>query len=199
MVKVKRAFNILLTFILLLVTSNNINAQNWDIDLLRKINVNRNTNLDPTFKFLTKTATPVSIMVPITYLGYGLIDGDKAKLKLSLNTGITIAAAMTLSTVLKYSIGRTRPYKKYSDIQNLSSDFTPSFPSGHTTSVFCTATTLSLMYPKWYVIVPSFTWAAAVAYSRLHMGMHYPFDVLGGIILGMGTSYLSYRLQNRFK
>ena len=80
-------------------------------------------------------------------------------------------------------------------IQRLSSDFTPSFPSGHTTSAFCTATSLSLMYPKWYVIVPAYSWATMVGYSRMHLGMHYPLDVLAGAILGTGISLVSFKLQ----
>ena len=174
-------------------------GQNADIELLRKINVNRNQSLDPSFKFLSKTATPVSLGMPITLAVWGGISGDRTKLNYGLRSGISIASSMTISTILKYAVNRERPYKRYLDIQNLSSDFTPSFPSGHTTSAFSTATTLSLMYPKWYVIAPSFTWASLVAYSRLHMGMHYPTDVLAGIILGIGTSYLSFRLQNKFK
>lgn len=174
-------------------------AQNLDIDLLRDINVNRNKSLDPTFKLISKTATPASLSVPLGFLVAGVCQNNKLILKNSYQTGITIAGTMMLSTILKYGINRTRPYKKYTDIENVTSDFTPSFPSGHTTSAFSTATTLSLMCPKWYVIIPSYTWASAVAYSRLHMGMHFPADVLVGIILGMGTSYLSYRMQNRYK
>lgn len=185
--------------LILFSSANIVSAQNPDIELLRSIHVSRNQNLDPAFKFISKTATPVSLGLPLTYLFLGGVNNNKAQLNLALKTGITITAAMAISTVLKYAIDRPRPYEKYPDIHALSSDFTPSFPSGHTTSAFCTATTISLLYPKWYVIVPAYTWASMVAYSRLHMGMHYPLDILGGIIIGMGTSYLSYRIMNRYK
>jgi membrane-associated phospholipid phosphatase len=192
-------FKKLITILIFSLFANFTFAQNLDIDLLRDINVNRNKSLDPTFKLISKTATPASLSVPLGFLIAGVCQNNKLLLKNSYQTGITIAGTMMLSTILKYGINRTRPYKKYTDIENVTSDFTPSFPSGHTTSAFSTATTLSLMYPKWYVIIPSYTWASAVAYSRLHMGMHFPSDVLAGIILGMGTSYLSYRLQKRYK
>jgi membrane-associated phospholipid phosphatase len=181
------------------IRPNSASAQNLDIEILRSINVGRSQRLDPAFKFVSKTATPVSLGLPLTYLVLGGLNKNKAQFNLGWKTGITIASAMTISTILKYVINRPRPYEKYDDIQALSSDFTPSFPSGHTTSAFCTATTLSLLYPKWYVIVPSYAWASMVAYSRLHMGMHYPLDVLGGVIIGMGTSYLCYRLMNKYK
>jgi membrane-associated phospholipid phosphatase len=190
--------SVLISISLLVFIQTSSVAQNMDINLLRSINVNRNTHLDGPFKFVSKTATPVSLGVPLTFAAIGLINNDKNQLKFALNTGISISTSMLVSTILKYSINRTRPYKKYPDIQALSSDFTPSFPSGHTTSAFSTATTLSLMYPKWYVIVPSFAWASSVAYSRMHMGMHYPFDILGGIVVGVGTSCLSYWLLRKF-
>ena len=69
----------------------------------------------------------------------------------------------------------------------------PSFPSGHTSGAFATATILSLEYPKWYVIVPSYLWAGTVGYSRLHLGVHYPTDVLGAMVVGAGSAYLSYK------
>jgi len=51
------------------------------------------------------------------------------------------------------------------------------------------------MYPKWYVIVPAYSWAAFIGYSRMHLGMHYPFDVLAGAIIGTGISLVSFKVQ----
>lgn len=66
-------------------------------------------------------------------------------------------------------------------------------PSGHTSTAFATATSLSLAYPKWYVVAPSFVWAGAIGYSRMHLGVHYPSDVLAGAIVGSGSAYLTYK------
>ena len=63
-----------------------------------------------------------------------------------------------------------------------------SFPSGHATFAFAVATSLSLSYPEWYVVVPAYVWASAVALSRVWLGMHYPSDVLGGAVLGAGVA-----------
>jgi membrane-associated phospholipid phosphatase len=141
----------------------------------------------------------MSIGLPLTLFALGCFNHDKGQRQQAFVSGIAIVSAMTISTILKYTIDRPRPYQKYSDIHPLAKDFTPSFPSGHTTSVFSTATTLSLMYPKWYVIVPSFTWASLVGYSRLHMGMHYPLDVLAGVVIGIGTSYLTHQLMKKYR
>jgi membrane-associated phospholipid phosphatase len=69
----------------------------------------------------------------------------------------------------------------------------PSFPSGHTSDAFATATSLSIAFPKWYVIAPSFLWACSVGYSRMDLGVHYPSDVMAGAIIGAGSAYLCYK------
>jgi Membrane-associated phospholipid phosphatase len=170
-------------------------SQNLDIDLLRQINLHRPVALDKTCKLASTSVTATSIAVPLTLLIGGKASDKKVTFNNGLKSALAISVSMTLATSLKYAIGRPRPYSKYPDIQRLSSDFTPSFPSGHTTSAFCTATSLSLMYPKWYVIVPAYSWATFVGYSRMHLGMHYPLDVLAGAILGTGVSLLSFKVQ----
>jgi len=57
-----------------------------------------------------------------------------------------------------------------------------SFPSNHASNVFGLATFLTFFYPRkwgWY-----FGIAGAVAFSRIYVGVHYPLDILGGLILG---------------
>lgn len=186
-----RIFSLLLVF----QFSTQVFSQNIDIDILRRINLNRPVALDGTCKFLSKSVTPTCIAMPLTLLVVGKLNHDQTTWNNGLKAGLAISASMSLSTILKYTVHRERPYTTYPDIQRLSSDFTPSFPSGHTTSAFCTATSLSLMYPKWYVIVPAYSWATMVGYSRMHLGMHYPFDVLAGALLGTGVSILSFKVQ----
>ena len=94
---------------------------------------------------------------------------------------------------MKHTINRKRPFETYSDIEQATSSLGKSFPSGHTSLAFATATSLSVAYPKWYVIAPSFVWAGAVGYSRMHLGVHYPSDVFAGAIIGSGSAYLSYK------
>ena len=61
-----------------------------------------------------------------------------------------------------------------------------SFPSGHSATSFACATTLALAFPR--LAVPLYVLAAAIAYSRVYVGVHYPLDVLGGAVLGIAVA-----------
>ncbi len=183
------------TYFLLLLFSANCFSQNADIDLLKEINLNRNKSLDPTFRFITNTATPLSFATPVIVFSVGLIKKDSTLKSKGIYLGETVLVAAFISTALKYSVNRDRPFVTYPFIEKATSGGSPSFPSGHTSTAFATATSLSIAFPKWYVIAPSFLWAGAVGYSRMDLGVHYPSDVLAGAIVGSGSAFLSYELN----
>ena len=171
-------------------------SQNADINLLREINLKRNKSLDPTFRFITNTASPVTIATPIVIYSVGLIKKDSTLKSKGLYIGETVLLSALITTVLKYAINRDRPFITYPYLEKVTSGGSPSFPSGHTSEAFATATSLSIAFPKWYVIAPSYVWASAVGYSRMDLGVHFPSDVLAGAITGAGSAYLTYKLNN---
>ena len=182
-------------FIGLFFFASFINAQNIDITILSDINVNRNTSLDPTFKAITNSALPISVATPLIIYSVGLIKKDSTIKNQALFIGETFLVSAFITTALKYSIKRERPFNTYPDIEKVTAAPGYSFPSGHTSTAFATATSLSMEYPKWYIIAPSFAWASAVGYSRMHLGVHYPSDVVAGAIVGSGSAYISYKLN----
>ena len=93
---------------------------------------------------------------------------------------------------MKFTFNRQRPYEKYPDlIHPIEKEIDPSFPSGHTAAAFSLATSLSITYPKWYVIAPSALWACGVGLSRINQGVHYPSDVLAGAAIGVGCAFVN--------
>ncbi len=187
-----------LFLLLTIVFSWSFQAQNLDIDLLRKINIERNAALDPAFKLITNSVSPIGLGAPLIVTTIGFIQKDQTLKNKGYYMGATLLTSALITTSLKFAIDKDRPFVTYPEIQKLTSAGSPSFPSGHTSEAFATATSLSLAFPKWYVVAPSFIWASAAGYSRMHLGVHYPSDVLVGALIGSGSAWLCHELNKRY-
>jgi membrane-associated phospholipid phosphatase len=172
-------------------------SQNNDIELLRTFNIDRNQNFDSFFKVVTDSYAPIGVLTPATVFAVGLITNDTILKRKGLMIGGSLFISTVVMTSLKYGVRKDRPFVTYPDIERLVSAGSPSFPSGHTSVAFSTATSLSIAFPKWYVITPSFLWASAVGYSRMHLGVHYPSDVFVGALIGAGSAWLSNFLSKK--
>jgi membrane-associated phospholipid phosphatase len=89
-----------------------------------------------------------------------------------------------LSLALRQAIGRDRPPLVYPEPKALVAvPHTGAFPSGHASSAFACAAVLAWASPR--LRVPALVLAAAIAWSRVYVGVHWPLDVLGGAALGV--------------
>jgi membrane-associated phospholipid phosphatase len=141
-------------------------------------------------QYISDSITFFSLGVPFAVAIWMGFKGDKKKSGLSfLYIGLSVAVAGLISYIIK-NIGLVpRPYEIDSRIVQWSVGGGFSFPSGHTTEAFAAAAAITFLFPKWRVALPVFFWASLVAFSRIYLGVHYPFDVLGGMAIGTTTSY----------
>lgn len=185
----------ILFFFLFLTASSTVFSQNVDIKLLRNLHIDRNQNLDSSFEVVTNSAVPVSITAPVLMYSIGLIKKDSTLKHKAIFIGEAFLVNAFITKALKVAVNRARPFDTYSDIDPVVSSTGKSFPSGHTSIAFSTATSLSMAYPEWYVIVPSFLWASSVGYSRMHLGVHYPSDVAAGALIGAGSAFATFKIN----
>jgi len=181
--------------LLLFFCAYKVQGQSLDLRLLEHIN-GPVSDADGTWRDVSKSVYVTGLLTPVTMLTVGLANHDKELEIKAVETGTAILLAEGVTVGLKSITKRERPYLAHPDLITGKSNSTDySFPSGHTSVAFATATSLSLAYPKWYVIAPSFLYAGSVGYSRMYLGVHYPSDVLAGALVGAGTSFLSWELQ----
>ena len=164
-------------------------AQNWDINTLHKVNSWDGNFVRNYNKIISRTEPYVAVGVPVAMALAAWIKNDKKLLKDAVYVGTSVAGAFVVTYGMKYLVDRQRPYDRYPDrVHAYSHESSPSFPSGHTATAFALATSLSVKYPKWYVIAPSALWACSVGVSRMNEGVHYPSDVLAGAAIGAGCA-----------
>lgn len=102
---------------------------------------------------------------------------------------IAFSLELPIYKILKNSIRRDRPCEALQGIaQGVSPGDRFSFPSGHTAAAFIIALLISHFLPIF--TVPSFAWAILVGLSRVYLGVHYPTDILAGIVLGVLSGWV---------
>jgi undecaprenyl-diphosphatase len=98
-----------------------------------------------------------------------------------------VAASWTVAEGAKYLFDRARPFMWDSEIAPLTkTPSSSSFPSGHSATAAAGVLTLSVLYPPF---APALVLAGViVVISRVYLGVHFPFDVLAGVIIGTATA-----------
>lgn len=162
--------------------------QNWDDRVMINLADNRTPTQTGLMLFLSKTNNYVDIGVPVGLLAGGILGNNREMRDNALYVASSTAISYGFTELIKHIVKRRRPFVQNLKIVPVYRASGYSFPSGHTSSSFSTATALSIAYPKWYVIAPAFLWAGSVSYSRMYLGVHYPTDVAGGTLLGAGTA-----------
>ena len=167
----------------------------WEYDFLRSLENKRTSKGNRLHKNLSKINGTVCLAVPAGLFLTGLAEKNKTLKEKALFITESIVISSVSTWTMKKIVGRERPavydptFTAVLDLHN------HSFPSGHTSEAFSMATSLSMQCPRWYVIVPSFSYACLAGYSRLYLGVHYPTDVLAGALVGSGSAWATWKLN----
>ena len=137
---------------------------------------------------VTDTVFPIITSLGEAGIGWIVLSLVLLCFKKTRRTGGLVLIAMTVTLLfgeltLKNIICRLRPCNVFTDFPMLIARPTSySFPSGHTSSSFAAALILTLRHKKvgWLAYIP----AVLIAFSRIFLFVHYPTDVLAGILLG---------------
>lgn len=123
------------------------------------------------------------------YLLCSTIPSDKIFLITAL---VAFAIERPLYFVLKNGLKRDRPQEAIGIQSFIIPSDRFSFPSGHTSGAFLMATLMTYFYPV--LGVPAYIWASSVGMSRIFLGVHFPTDILVGMLMGVSMACLALSL-----
>lgn len=118
------------------------------------------------------------------------LDGKRGRRAAIASTAAAALSTYVAQRLLKPIFRRNRPWFTREAAQVVGGK-TPdhSFPSGHTAASFAAATALAIAYPSARPLL--YVTATGVGLSRIHLGHHFPSDVIGGALLGTVIGWLS--------
>lgn len=179
-------------------TLNQQDPDNFDVSLFRTINNARSPFKDEFLDLFSRSTLPVSILFPVSLFTYSRIKEKTYDENSAYLLTISEAANLAVTFGTKMFIKRKRPVNSLPNCYCLGGSKLDmfSFPSGHTSMSFAIATMFTFRYPKYpQIYAPMYAYALIVAYSRPYFARHYPSDLLGGAIIGAGSSVLIYSLR----
>ena len=167
---------------------------NLDGDILIYIQDHiRNSFLDVIFPNITFLGDAGILWIALTVIFMFFKQTRKA----AICSAIALLGSVILNNLLiKPLVGRVRPYEVVEGLKLMGKAATdPSFPSGHSAASFASAVAMFPHLPK-KAGIPLLVIAAMIAFSRLYIGIHYPTDVLFGIVDGILLGILAVFIGN---
>lgn len=149
--------------------------------------------LDNFFPYITHLGTAGSFWILLT----AVLMCFKKTRRAAVCSAIALLGSLILNNmILKPLVGRVRPYEVIEGLKLIGKRATdPSFPSGHTAASIASAVALCRFLKKRYSI-PLLALALLIGFSRLYIGIHYPTDVLAGLLDGIALGIGGILIEN---
>ena len=174
-----------------------LTLQEMELNFLHLLRDASNEFLDAIFEAITFLGEQYALIVLLVIIFYAF---DRKKGERIM---YAIFSCSLLNGIVKLFVQRPRPFS--SDVAN---PVTParqetatgySFPSGHTQNSSVAYSSVALNFRKKWILIVVPIVIALIGFSRLLLGVHYPTDVIVGLILGVGSAFLCYFLMNKFE
>ena len=181
-----------------------------DRQLFLLLNGSDSVFLDNCFRAITRTSTWIPLLVVLLFVVFKSFPTAKplrSRLLSLLLFAVTFALVLTIcdqtaSTLCKPLFHRLRPSHEPAlyglvDLVNGRRGGLYGFFSSHAANSFGLTTFAALTLRNRLSAITLYLWAALTSYSRIYLGYHYPGDILAGLLFGLLTGWLIYKLQHR--
>jgi undecaprenyl-diphosphatase len=175
-----------------------------DIELFLFLNNLGTTQWDGFWLFLTNKLSAIPLYLLLLYFTYKHF-GLKKTAIVVLFIILLIAISDQTSNLFKYGFKRLRPChdENIAHLVRLVKERCGgkfSYFSAHAANTMAIAVFFSLLFKKTYKYFPFIliVWALFVSYSRIYIGVHFPLDVITGIIFGIFYAIIFYKLYQLF-
>ncbi len=167
----------------------------YDTDLLLWINSMHNTVFDTFMWNVSSKYVWIPMYVLMAFLLFKRYGWRSLWLLLAL--GVAFGLSDYISHLIKHIVCRPRPTRDISiselvQIVNKYRGGKYGFPSSHAADSFSIALLFSIIWRDWRTTLPLMLWVALNCWSRMYLGVHYPSDILAGLVLATLISLLAY-------
>lgn len=161
-------------------------------------------HLDPlVFQWLNATADSPAWLVPfarfaslempellIAGAGGAFLVGDTQVRCAMLRTGLAMVIALVIARLLQHRVPMARPFTLGIGIQWLEHGRSAGFPSTHASVAFAFSVAAAMSTRSRWLIAALLLSATTIAWSRVCLGLHFPSDVLAGVLVGATSAWL---------
>lgn len=150
----------------------------------------------------TGSAPMYALLLILSYLKFGL----KKTLLIVVSVGVLIGVTDQLANFFKYGVARFRPChdEEINSLMRLVKSYCGGkygYFSAHAANSFAVAVFFMNLLKKKirFIWIPLLIWAALVAYSRIYIGVHFPLDVITGMLIGSTLGWIFFRLMHKLE